>query len=121
MMRVYLSVCVILAATVLKYDFALSHHAISANYDENLLGTIEGSVEEVFWANPHVHYYLEVTNDVGGVDLWDIETSSLIALSRAGWGKDMIEVGDNIRVSGQLGRNGIRRLNLDRDSLQILE
>jgi len=33
----------------------------------------------------------------------------------------MIEVGDNIRVSGQLGRNGIRRLNLDRDSLQILE
>lgn len=99
----------------------LAHHAISANYDENSFGTIEGTVVEVFWANPHVHYYIEVTEDLDNVELWDIETSSLITLARIGWTPETIKVGDQIRVSGQLGRNGIRRLNLDRDSLQILE
>ena len=121
MMRFYFTVYAILVCTCLKYNLAVGHHAISANYDENSLGTIEGSVVEVFWANPHVHYYIEITNDLGSIDLWDIETSSLIALSRVGWTKETIKVGDTIRVSGQLGRNGIKRLNLDRDSLQILE
>ena len=121
MKKFYLTVCAILVGACLKHNLALGHHAISANYDEHSLGTIEGSVVEVFWANPHVHYYLEITNDLGGIDLWDIETSSLIALSRAGWTKETIKVGDNIRVSGQLGRNGIKRLNLDRESLQTLE
>ena len=104
----------------LNADLALGHHAISATYDETSRGTIEGVVVEVFWANPHVHYYLEVTNDTGASELWDIETGNLIGLSRTGWTKETIEVGDRIRVSGQLGRNGTKRLNLDRDSLEIL-
>ena len=31
-----------------------------------------------------------------------------------------LEVGDRVRMSGNLGRNGTKRLNLDRDSLVIL-
>jgi len=120
-MNIYLSLLVILGGTCLTHNFALGHHAISANYDENTLGTIEGTVVEVFWANPHVHYYLEIANEIDGVELWDIETGNLIGLARTGWTKETIKVGDNIRISGQLGRNGTKRLNLDRDSLQILE
>ena len=63
---------------------------------------------------------MEVVNDEGSTELWDIETGNLIGLSRVGWTKDRIEVGDHVRVSGQLGRNGTKRLNLDRDSLEIL-
>ena len=40
---------------------ASAHHAITLNYDPNSSGEVEGVVEEVFWANPHVHYYLTVT------------------------------------------------------------
>ena len=99
---------------------AQAHHAIAATYDEDSRGTIEGVVVEVFWANPHVHYYMEVVNDAGVTELWDVETGNLIGLAREGWTRDRIEVGDHIRVSGQLGRNGTKRLNLDRDSLQVL-
>ena len=104
---------------------ALSHggpsiYSSSSPSSQVLVGTIEGVVVEVFWANPHVHYYLEVVNDDGAAELWDIETGNLIGLTRAGWTKETIELGDHIKVSGNLGRGGTKRLNLDRDSLEIL-
>lgn len=97
-----------------------AHHAYNANYIEER-GTIEGVVVEVFWGNPHVHYYLEVLGDDGTTGVWDVEASNLGVMARAGWTKDTIEVGDRIRVSGDLGREGRRRLALDRDSLELLD
>jgi predicted extracellular nuclease len=94
-----------------------AHHALAANYDTDRIGTIEGVVVDVFWANPHVHYYLEVENDAGETELWDVETSNLSTVVRDGWTRQTVQVGDRIRISGQLGRNGILRLALDRSSL----
>ncbi len=119
-MRVYLPLLVFAGFACFGHNPVQGHHAISATYDEDSRGTIEGVVVDVFWANPHVHYYMEVVNDEGSTELWDIETGNLIGLSRVGWTRDTIEVGDHIRVSGQLGRNGTKRLNLDRDSLEVL-
>ena len=78
-------------------------------------------VVEVFWANPHVHYYLEVTEADGSTRIWDLESSNLNGMASAGWSRDTIEVGDRIRVSGMMGREGRPRLALDRDSLEVLE
>jgi hypothetical protein len=119
-MKVGFSLYLFLGIACLSCNPAAAHHAISANYDEGSFGTIEGVVVEVFWANPHVHYYLEVVDNDGATELWDVETGNLIGLGRAGWTKETIEVGDHIRISGQLGRNGTKRLNLDRESLEIL-
>ena len=119
-MRVFVPLVLFASTAIFNHDVAQGHHAISATYDEDSRGTIEGVVVEVFWANPHVHYYMEVVNDQGATELWDVETGNLIGLARTGWTQDTIEVGDHIRISGQLGRNGTKRLNLDRDSLEIL-
>ena len=100
---------------------AQAHHAIAANYDISNIGTIEGVVVEVFWANPHVHYYIEVINNSGETELWDIETSNLISMMRSNWTRETIEVGDYIRISGSLGRDKIRRMLLDLESLEIIE
>jgi len=119
-MRVYFSLFTLASIFCLNCDLAQGHHAISATYDEDAIGTIQGVVVEVFWANPHVHYYLEVVDAAETTELWDIETGNLIGLSRSGWTKETIEVGDHVRVSGNLGREGTRRLNLDRDTLEVL-
>jgi hypothetical protein len=100
---------------------AQAHHALAANYDVDNIGSIEGVVVEVFWANPHVHYYMEVENESGETELWDIESSNLAFMMRSGWTRETVEVGDRIRISGRLGRNGIHRMELDRESLEILE
>ena len=85
------------------------------------VGEVEGVVVEVFWANPHVHYYIEVTEADGSTRIWDLESSNLNGMARAGWTRDTIEVGDRIRASGMMGREGRPRLALDRDTLEVLE
>ena len=114
------TLAVLSAALLMFGQSAIAHHALSANYDTDKIGTIEGVVVEVFWSNPHVHYYMEVENEAGETELWDIETSNLANLMRTGWSRDRIEVGDRIRISGHLGRNGTKRLELDRESLEQL-
>ncbi len=119
-MKSRISLVTLLSVTCLSSNLALAHHAISANYETDKVGTIDGVVVEVFWANPHVHYYLEVSKDDGTTELWDVESLNLSTLIRSGWTKETVEVGDHIRISGHLGRGGIRRLELDRDSLEII-
>ncbi|MDE0001169.1 MAG: DUF6152 family protein [Rhodospirillaceae bacterium] len=109
----------VVAASV-GWTGANAHHALSANYIEEV-GEVEGVVVEVFWANPHVHYYVEVTGDDGSTRIWDLESSNLNGMASAGWSRDTIQVGDRIKVSGRLGREGRPRLALDRDSLEVIE
>jgi len=88
----------------------VAHHAFSANFDLDNTGSVEGVVEEVFWANPHVHYYIPVTNADASEELWEIEGSNLNGMTRRGWTRDTIIPGDEIRVTGNLGRDGNRRI-----------
>lgn len=40
-----------------------AHHSIAVEYDMHTQGAIEGIVSEVWFKNPHVRYYLSVTDD----------------------------------------------------------
>ena len=91
---------------------AEAHHAFAANYEMDNVGTVEGIVEEVVWANPHVHYYIQVTREDGTTELWDGEAANLSLLAARGWDRNTIRVGDAIRVTGALGRDGIRRIQM---------
>ena len=107
-------------AIALVTSAALGHHAYDANYTRER-GSIEGVVVDVFWANPHVQYYLEVTGDDGTTSLWIVESDNLNVMARDGWTIDTLQVGDRVRVSGRLGREGRPRLALERESLERLE
>lgn len=102
-----------LIAAVLAFSclpvVASAHHAFSANYDVTKIGTVEGIVEEVFWANPHVHYYIRVRTE-DREELWDVEDSNLSSMANRGWNRNTIRAGDEIRVTGRLGRDGKRRI-----------
>lgn len=89
-----------------------AHHAFAADYEEGNEGTLTGVVTEVVFRNPHARYYLEVTNDDGSKEIWDLETQNLMMLGRMGWYKDTIKVGDTITVDGVLGRNNTKRMSL---------
>lgn len=119
-MKQLVPLLVLLSFASFAGTLAHGHHAYAANYDPDLTGTIEGVVIEVFWANPHVRYFLEVVNENGETELWDVESANIGMMTTAGWTHETIEVGDHIRVSGGLGRNGMRRLALKLESLEIL-
>ena len=42
-----------------------ARHAFSRDYDSRNIDTLEGEVVEVFYKNPHAHYYVEVTGEDG--------------------------------------------------------
>ncbi len=89
-----------------------AHHAFAADYEAGNEGTISGRITEVIFRNPHARYYIEVTNDDGSTELWDLETMNLMALGRMGWKKDTIKVGDEVTVTGILGRNNTKRMSI---------
>jgi polyisoprenoid-binding protein YceI len=103
----------LLMVLLLLRPFAVSaHHAFAADYDAKDIGTLEGEVIEVFYKNPHAHYYLEVTGDDGSKETWDVQTMNLISLNRLGWKKDTVTIGDKVVINGNFGRNNTKRLNI---------
>lgn len=105
-----LAVLALLTAT----EHATAHHAFAANFDVGNTGTIEGRIEEIFWANPHVHFYVQVDTVDGGHELWDVEWMNLGSMRNRGWSRTTLNVGDEISVTGTLGRDGKRRIWVDK-------
>ncbi|MCH8334351.1 MAG: YceI family protein [Proteobacteria bacterium] len=108
-MRPYLA---FLFLPFVQIDTAAAHHAFAADYEPGNEGEVEGVITEVIYKNPHARYYLEVTNDDGSKELWDLQTMNLMMLGRVGWTKDTLQVGDHIKVEGILGRHDTKRMSI---------
>jgi polyisoprenoid-binding protein YceI len=96
-----------------QINTAAAHHAFAADYEPGNEGEVEGVIVEVIYKNPHARYYLEVENDDGETELWDLQTMNLMMLGRVGWKKDTLQVGDNVKVEGILGRDNTKRMSIN--------
>ena len=108
MMRLPLPAAAILTACM-SYT-AAGHHASNLDYDSDAVGTVEGVVQDIFWSNPHIHFYLTVTNEDGVEETWDMEGPNLSSLGRRGVSRDSVQIGDTIAITGTLGRDGRKRI-----------
>ncbi len=77
-----------------------AHHSVVAYYDTKTEVTLKGAVTRIEWTNPHAFVYLDVRDGSGHVTNWAVETDSPNVLSRAGWSKTTIRIGDEITVMG---------------------
>ena len=87
-----------------------AHHSFAAEFSYDLSGTITGEVVEVLFVNPHARYFVAVKDEAGKEILWDAQTRSPNALLGAGWNKDVIRVGEQITIEGNLGRDDARKI-----------
>jgi Family of unknown function (DUF6152) len=79
---------------------ALAHHAFSAVYDDKKPMTLKGKVTKVEWMNPHIHFYIDVTDQSGKVTNWAVEGATPNQLYRRGWRRDSLKVGEIVTVDG---------------------
>jgi len=86
-----------LGALVLTGAPALAHHSF-AMFDGDKVLTLEGTVREFQWTNPHTWTQLQVTNAQGVVEEWAIEGASLNALARQGWKRTSLKAGDKVSM-----------------------
>ncbi|HEY8521864.1 MAG TPA: DUF6152 family protein [Gammaproteobacteria bacterium] len=89
---------------------AAGHHSFAAEFDANLRGELEGTITAVQFTNPHVRYRMRVVGEDGAPAEWELQMSSVTTLRTMGWTADTLAVGDRVRASGELGRNGTRKL-----------
>lgn len=84
-----------------------AHHAVNVAYDTQNLRTVQGRVIDVFWRNPHVVITIERTLENGAREVWEAESGSTNSLDRLGIGRDIVQVGDRVALTGALSRRGL--------------
>jgi hypothetical protein len=89
----------------------LAHHSFSAEYDSTKKITLKGIVTKVDWMNPHVYFYLDVTDENGSVVNWAFEMGPPNGLQRSGWTRNTMKVGDEVIVEGTLAKDGSKQAN----------
>ena len=102
---------VLAAALVVMSSVASAHHSFSAMYDANKPIRLVGKLTKIQWTNPHSFFYLAVTDGKGVTNTWAVEGAGSGALSRRGFNKGDIKLGDTLIVQGYLARSGARLID----------
>ena len=89
---------------------ASAHHSFAAEFDEKATAEIKGEIAQVWWNNPHVRYRLTTKAKDGSTEDWELQAASITALQALGWTANTLKPGDSVTVSGQLGREGAKKL-----------
>ena len=95
-----------LGALLLSGTLVNAHHAFSSEYDENKVVTFKGTVTKIEWTNPHARFFIDVVNQDKTVTNWSFELASPNSLTREGWDRHTLTVGDAISVSGYAAKSG---------------
>ncbi len=105
-------------------NYAAAHHG-RASYSNEMI-TLEATVTEFKFINPHVQIYFDVINEAGEVEHWQGELTAPNRLARAGWTKSTFVPGDQLQISGAAARNdghsvAIREIIMDGKALPLRE
>ena len=110
-------------AAALPLAAPVSAHHSDAGIDLESVITIEGTVKEFAWRNPHVYVIVETVQSGEPVD-WQLRMGTVATSTRRGWTQDSLSPGDQVRVRANLmtdGRPyGILR-SLDKEGLSVIQ
>jgi hypothetical protein len=85
---------------------AYAHHSFAAEFDGTKPVRLVGTITRVEWSNPHTYFYLDVVDAKGNITHWSVEGAGPGALSRRGWSRDEIKVGEKVIIDGYLAKDG---------------
>ena len=107
------TLCAAIAVLLLCSGPAWAHHAFSRDFDPEKQVTLNGTVTKVEWTNPHVYTWLDVKDDKGTVANWKVEMGSPKALTKAGWSRNKLKIGEMVTLQGWGAKNGTNYANAE--------
>ena len=84
---------------------ATAHHSFAMFANDKTV-SLDGTVKDFEWVNPHSWVYLTVTNDKGVPEDWAFEMGSPGQLASHGWTKNTVKVGDKITMVAHPMKDG---------------
>ena len=95
----------------------VAHHSFAAEFDGSKAIRLRGALVDIQWTNPHTYFYLNVSDDQGKVTKWGCEAGSPGALSRRGFKRGDLKLGDTIIVDGYRAKDGSNLMDARRVTL----
>lgn len=87
-----------------------AHHAFATEF-QDAEGEVSGVVTRVWWTNPHIRYDVDMTMPDGSVEQWSLHPpGNLPTYRRENWTQDTVQEGDTVFATGNLGRDGAKKL-----------
>jgi Family of unknown function (DUF6152) len=83
---------------------ALDAHHGQAAFDQKAKVTLEGTVTDFHFVNPHSVVEFDVTDATGKVEHWQAEMTSPSRLK--GWTATSLQAGDGVTVTGYRAKSG---------------
>ena len=77
---------------------AYAHHSY-AMFDVKKVVTVEGSVKEFLWTNPHGWLRVSAPGAQGKLDEWAVEMGSVSVMAHLGWTPKTLLPGDKISIT----------------------
>jgi Family of unknown function (DUF6152) len=106
-------VVLVVAATATTH----AHHSFAAEFDASKPIRVTGTLAKIEWTNPHMLFYLDVKEESGNTARWTCEAGAPGALSRRGFSRGSLKLGDTIVVDGYLAKDGSKFMDARRVTL----
>jgi hypothetical protein len=95
----------------------LAHHSFAAEFDGSKPIRLTGALVKVEWTNPHSYFYIDVKDETGEVARWGCEAGAPGALSRRGFKRGDLKLGDTVVVDGYRAKDGSHLVDARRVTL----
>ena len=110
-------------AGAIPFAAVQAHHSIAAVYDSARQITVEGTVTEFQFVNPHPVLIIAAVTDGGEPQQWRLEMDNRSELVEIGITAETFKAGDRVVASGSAARTkmpGLYLLKLDRPADGLL-
>jgi hypothetical protein len=84
---------------LISTSFVFAYHSFDAEYDSNKPITLTGYVTKLDWNNPHAFVFLDTKDANGVTKSYKVEMGPPYALTRGGWTRDIVKIGDKITIT----------------------
>ena len=94
----------VMTAAVLAGSVAYAHHSYSATYDVREQVTLDGTLVQFVFKNPHSFVTVQAPDAKGVMRRWSVEWSGTGQLTRRGVTRETLKPGDAVVVVGNPSR-----------------
>ena len=101
----YKPLVVLVAAILLSSGAVYAHHSFAATYFVDQEITVEGTLTQFMFRNPHSFVKVQAPDAKGEMQTWSVEWGGGAQLDREHVTRDTLKPGDHVIVSGNPGRD----------------